>query len=98
MMTIIPEKSAYCCKWARKLEESFYIINCMGCFGNTASNFIGLADRNSSSIKPVLSLCVIYPPHLCCGGAGEMSLVCFQSRLLQGFNINVNPSSEVDIT
>lgn len=46
MMTIIPEKSAYCCRWARKLEESFYVINGLCCFRNTA-NFSGIADRSS---------------------------------------------------
>lgn len=87
MMTIIPEKSAYCCRWARKLGEAFYIRNCMGCFRNTASNFIGLVDRNSTSIKPLLSLHVLYPPHLHCGGAGEILLVCFQSRFNARFLI-----------
>lgn len=85
MMTIIPEKSAYCCRWARKLGESFYVVNCMGCFRNIASNFIRLADRSSTSVQPVLSLRVLYPPRLCCGGGGEVLLVCFRSRLMQGF-------------
>lgn len=81
MMTIIPEKSAYCCRWARKLGESFYVINCSSCFRNTASNFSGLAEQPVDKACPLLARSSPSAPCLCCGGGGAGQCYLFVLNL-----------------
>lgn len=77
VMTIIPEKSAACCRWARKRGESLYVINCSSCFRNTTSNFSGFVDRNSPLIKAALPLLPLYPQLcICVVEVGGGSVAC----------------------